>query len=179
MLIMSIYILQKNFMSKDYFGKILVEKKIFDIPLLMHICAIYGNIHTSTDEKLVKMLESVLKSHPCFEKQLESSVNIEKEKLNKMLEELGLNDQDNQVITRTKKSHSISIINWSHLVGVVDHIVGTTVPISFFLSLYPPASIVYRQNKFDLAIVEFYDALFPRLKEELNSRFVNDLRAKK
>ncbi|XP_074602750.1 activating signal cointegrator 1 complex subunit 2 [Brevipalpus obovatus] len=169
----------KNFMSKDYFGKILMEKKIFDISLLMDICALYGNIHTATDEKLIRMVESVLESHPCFLKQLESSVNIEKEKMTKILEELGLSDTDSRSIMSSKQSHRISIINWSHLVGVVDHIVGTTVPVSFFLSLYPPASKVYREKKYDSAIVEFYDSLFPKLKEELNSRFTKDARAKK
>ncbi|XP_015790805.1 activating signal cointegrator 1 complex subunit 2 [Tetranychus urticae] len=169
----------KNCISTDYFGKVLFEKKIFDISLLMDLCAVYGNIYPETNQKLTLMVETVLNSNTYFKEHLESSIIAGKDKLNKIVNELGLNTDNDRIIVNSQQTHVISTLTWSHIVGIIEHIVGTIVPISFLISLSPTAAKSYRLQRFDTNLVEFYETLFPKLKDELTSRFAKDARAKK
>ncbi|XP_053209793.1 activating signal cointegrator 1 complex subunit 2-like [Panonychus citri] len=169
----------KNCMSPDYYGKMILEKKIFDIPLLMDLCAIYGNIYPATNQKLTSMVETVLNCHPDLIKNLESSVSLGKDKLTKIISELGLTGGGERVVVDSQHTTLISTLTWSHIFGIIEQIVGTVVPISFLISISPTAARSYRSARFDASLVDFYENLFPKLKDELTSRFAKDAKAKK
>lgn len=147
---------ENNYLSPQALGDILYENYIFTVPILMDICAIYGE---SNREHVARILETVTTVQP---KYLEDFA-LSETHLVKILE------NGDGLISENGKTETIT--------DVLLHVYDTLTTLRLFVHIFPKGYSVYNTSNLASAAASFYTSVLPKLKKKLELRcLVADVR---
>ncbi|ESN97566.1 hypothetical protein HELRODRAFT_193244 [Helobdella robusta] len=166
---------KENQIPVDVFGDILYENFIFDVPMIMDMCAIYGKANEALVEKMVQNIFKVQKKYfddlkvvaetlPKLFKSVYKQCDIEED-----------DDEDEDCNELKKLPESTAERNTLAMTDeVFQDVVIYLLDISFtlfnFLSIFPPASRVFFQDHLPVKLASFYEKMVPFIFEKLGER---------
>jgi len=157
---------ETEFMTREYYGRMIYDNYVFTIPLILDICMFYGR---DNRVQVLQIIDTIFQAQPKYKEDLEKSVPFIC-KVFRYVEQMFGSQKllEEELVKLSERPNTQNNMTLFEFKDMVLHLLDTAANLSLFLDIYNPACSVFHQQLFEIKIVDLYENTVPQLYQKLD-----------
>lgn len=157
---------ETEFITREYYGRMIYDNYVFTIPLILDICMLYGR---DNRVQVLQIIETIFQAQPKYKEDLEKSVPFIC-KVFRYVEQMFGSQKllDEELVKLSERPNTQNNMTLFEFKEMVLHLLDTATNLSLFLDIYNPACSVFHQQLFEIKIVDLYENTVPQMYQKLD-----------
>lgn len=158
---------ETEWMREKTLGNILYDNYLITVPILFDMCVVYGK---DNQHEVSQIVHKIFRVQPLYEDDLNKSIDFMPKVLNLIENQMNsknISEAESPVKLTDRAAQKSTPVTKALLAYIIPYLLDTSVNISTFLDVYPPAAVLYHNKGFEKRVASFYENTIPVLCHQL------------